>query len=48
LALPRKIGYIVGEYLKDDEINAVLARKELILQAIDKLIKEKGEENVLY
>ena len=39
---------IVGEYLKDDEINAVLARKELILQAIDKLIKEKGEENVLY
>jgi len=39
---------IVGEYLTDNEINAVLARKELILQAIDKLIKENGEENVLY
>lgn len=39
---------IVGEYLTDDEINAVLARKELILQAIDKLIQEKGEAAVLY
>jgi len=39
---------IVGEYLTDEEIKAVLARKELILQAVDKLVKEKGEENVLY
>lgn len=39
---------IVGEYLTDDEIKAVLARKELILQAIDKLIQEKGEAAVLY
>ncbi len=39
---------IVGDYLTDNEINAVLARKELILQAIDKLIKEKGEAAVLY
>jgi hypothetical protein len=39
---------IVGEYLKDDEINAVLARKELIIQMVDNLIKKNGEENVLY
>jgi hypothetical protein len=38
----------VGEYLTDDEINAILARKDLILQEIDRLIKEKGEEKVLY
>jgi hypothetical protein len=39
---------IVGEYLTDEEINAVLARRDLMLQEIDKLIKEFGEENVLY
>ncbi len=39
---------VAGEYLTDDEINAVLARRDLILQEIDKLIKEFGEENVLY
>jgi hypothetical protein len=38
----------VGEYLKDDEINAVLARKDLIIKEIEKLIKQNGEENVLY
>lgn len=38
----------VGEYLTDDEINAVLARKELILKEIDKLIKKNGEDKVLY
>ncbi|MCR4395919.1 MAG: hypothetical protein NUW07_04185 [Candidatus Saccharicenans sp.] len=39
---------VTGEYLTDDEINAILARKELILKAIDKLIQEKGEDKVLY
>lgn len=39
---------VVGEYLTDKEINAVLARRDLVLQEIDKLIKEHGEENVLY
>jgi len=39
---------IVGEYLTDAEINAVLARKELILKEIDKLIKKLGEDKVLY
>jgi hypothetical protein len=38
----------VGEYLTDDEINAVLARKELVLKEIDKLIAKNGEANVLY
>jgi hypothetical protein len=38
----------VGEYLTDDEINAILARKELILKEIDKLIAKNGEANVLY
>jgi hypothetical protein len=38
----------VGEYLKDDEIKAVLARKDLIIKEIEKLIKQNGEENVLY
>ena len=38
----------VGPYLKDKEIKAILIRKELILAEIDEMIKEKGEENVLY
>jgi len=38
----------VGEYLTDDEINAVLARKELVLKEIDRLIAKHGEESVLY
>jgi hypothetical protein len=38
----------VGEYLTDGEINAVLARKELMLQEIDKLCKKYGEDQVLY
>jgi hypothetical protein len=38
----------VGEYLTDEDINTILARKELILQEIDGLIKKNGEENVLY
>ena len=38
----------VGPYLKDEEIKAILTRKELILAETDEMIKEKGEENVLY
>lgn len=38
----------VGEYLTDEEIKAVMIRKDLILAEIDKLIKKNGEENVLY
>lgn len=38
----------VGEYLNDEEINAVLARRDLIVQEYDKMIAKDGEENVLY
>jgi hypothetical protein len=38
----------VGLYLKDKEIKAILARKKLLLKEIDEMIKEKGEEKVLY
>ena len=39
---------IVGEYLTDKEIEAVLMRRDLILKEIDKLIKKHGEADVLY
>jgi len=39
---------VVGEYLTDKEINAVLVRRDLILKEIDKRIKEFGEDKVLY
>ena len=38
----------VGEYLTDKEINAVLIRRDLILQAVDERIKKFGEDQVLY
>jgi hypothetical protein len=39
---------IVGKYLTDKEIEAVLIRRDLILKEIDKLIKMHGEAEVLY
>ena len=39
---------IVGEYLTDKEINAVLLRRVLILKIIDERIKKLGEDKVLY
>lgn len=38
----------VGDNLTDDEINAVLARKDLIIAHINKLIEKNGEADVLY
>lgn len=38
----------VGEYLTDEEINATLKRRDLMIAWIDKHIKEKGEDYVLY
>lgn len=38
----------VGPYLTDKEIDAILARKGLLLKEIDEMIKEKGEKSVLY
>jgi len=39
---------IVGEYLTDKEINAVLLRRVLILKIINERIKKLGEDKVLY
>lgn len=39
---------IVGEYLTDKEIEAVLIRKDLIIKWIDDHIKKLGEDKVLY
>jgi hypothetical protein len=38
----------VGDYLSDNEINAVLARKDLIIKEIEKLVQQNGEDKVLY
>jgi hypothetical protein len=38
----------VGDTLSDNEINAVLARRDLILAEIAKLIKATGEDKVFY
>ena len=38
----------VGEYLTDEEINAVLVRRDLILAEIDRLVQQNGEDQVLY
>ncbi|MFC2170226.1 hypothetical protein ACFLRM_06670, partial [Acidobacteriota bacterium] len=38
----------VGEYLTNKEIKSVLLRRDLILQEMEKRIKENGEENVIY
>jgi len=38
----------VGGSLTDQEITAVLARRELVLKRIAEMIKERGEEKVLY
>jgi hypothetical protein len=39
---------VVGEYLTDDEIEAVLIRKDLILDWLAKYMKKVGEDKVLY
>lgn len=38
----------VGEYLTDKEIDGTLKRRDLMVAWIDKHIKDKGEEYVLY
>ena len=43
-----KIQKAVGSYLKDKEIEAILTRKELLLTEINEMIKERGEDRVLY
>ncbi len=43
-----KMNELVGEWLTEDEIAAVLVRKELILEEVDRLVKEYGERATLY
>ena len=38
----------VDPYLTDEEINAVLARKKLLLAEIEEMIEDMGEDMVLY
>lgn len=38
----------VGLYLNKKEIESILKRKKILLDEIQKMIKEKGEEAVLY
>jgi hypothetical protein len=38
----------MGPYLTEKEINAVLARKKLLLDEIAEMIKQQGEDKVLY
>jgi hypothetical protein len=38
----------VGEYLSDEEIKAVMIRKDLIIKEMEKIIAKNGVENVLY
>ncbi len=45
---PPVVQEIVGEYLTDKEIKCVLIRRDLILQWLDKRIRELGEGRVLY
>jgi hypothetical protein len=39
---------IVEDYLTEKEINAVLTRRDLIIDWINKRIKKLGEDKVLY
>ncbi len=45
---PEIIKDVVGEYLTDEEIEAVLMRRDLIIKWLDKRIKKLGEDKVLY
>ncbi len=39
---------VVGEYLTEEEIEAVLKRRDLVIAWLDKQIKKEGEDKVLY
>ncbi len=43
-----KLNELVGEYLTEAEVAAILARKDLILTEVDRLIAEYGERATLY
>jgi hypothetical protein len=39
---------VVGPYLTDQEVEAIIARKPLLIKEIGEMIKKNGEKNVLY
>ncbi len=43
-----KIKGAVGDYLTDEEISAVLVRRDLVVAWVDNYIKKMGEDKVLY
>jgi hypothetical protein len=45
---PETVRTYVGEYLSDDELAAMMARRDLIVAWMDKHIADKGEAKVLY
>ena len=45
---PQVIRDVVEDYLTDKEIECVLLRRDLIIDWLDKRIKELGEDKVLY
>jgi hypothetical protein len=45
---PESIRSIVGPYLEDEEIAGTIARRDLIIAWMDKLIAAEGEQKVLY
>jgi hypothetical protein len=44
----KEVRETLGRYLSEEEITACLVRKKLILEKINALIAEKGEESVLF
>ena len=44
----KKIRSKLKKYLNEDEISALLKRKDIIIEILQKLIKEKGEEAVMF
>ncbi|MCK4556838.1 MAG: hypothetical protein KAU47_04925, partial [Candidatus Aminicenantes bacterium] len=44
----KKIKSKLKKYLNEDEIEALLKRKKLIIETLQKLIEEKGEAAVLF
>jgi hypothetical protein len=45
---PEVIAEVVGEYLTEKEVEAVLMRRDLMVQWIEDRIKQFGEDKVLY
>ena len=45
---PRSVERVTKPYLRKIDVEAVMKRRDLIIQHFDKLVAEKGEKEVLY